>query len=492
MTSTQHDEVAREIKRGFVWLGAASAVARVIDAFSTLVVLWFISREAMGLATLAWSVGVFLESFNGFGMATALVQAPSLDRETLASAFWYTMGIATVLVLSVFVCAPFLSDAWDAPTLTPLIRASSLKLLLVGLALVPLQISNRAMRFDRIAVITTLATLGSALSTIGLAALGFEAWALVLGQICYGVVLVVSAYVVEPYLPAFSFSVARVKPLAAFGARVATSGVLYHLYRNADYFFMGRYLGVAAVGLYRVGFDLAMTPTMTVLNVVNRAALPGYSRLQTNRTALAGAFSWTMRSLCLMLVPVTALLAFTAHDILALVDGGRWIDAADVTACLAWAALLRSLAHLFPPLFHASGRPAFAVYDSLLSAALLSALFIAALTWFGGSHGVIVMGWAWLIAAPLLLAALYAFARTLVPLPLGRIVRALSPGLGGLAALVVLGVSSMYLMPASLHPALTLTARGALFLGGYTVYLRVILGMRLKDILKTTPLPEPS
>lgn len=491
MRDGEEREVASEIKRGFVWLGAASAAARIIDSVSTLAVLWFVTREEMGLATLAWSVSVFLESFNGLGMATALVQTPKLDDELLSSAFWYTLGVAVVLVSGVCAAAPWLAAFWGAPALTPLIRLSTLKLLLVGGALVPLQILNRAMRFERIAAVNTFATLCSALSTTFLAWRGYGAWALVIGQTLHGVAMIVAAYIAQPYWPASRFSGQRVRPLAVFGARVAASGVLYHLYRNADYFFIGRYLGVAAVGLYRVGFDLAMTPTLTVLNVVNRAALPGYARLQTDRDALARAFGWTMRSLGLMLVPVTALLAFCARDVLALVNHGQWIDAAEVTSWLACAALLRAISHLFPQLFHASGLPMLAVYDSLLSMILLSLLFAVGLQWLGPTHGVLVAGWAWAIAAPLLLWVLIVFARKIIVLRAIDLWRSLAAPLGGLTVMGVVGFAALALLPPSMSPALALGIRVSLLLGAYTAYLRFALHTRFSD-LKTLKAPAAS
>src|ERR1700709_1641142 len=118
-------EATGQIKRGFVWLGAASVVTRVLDAVFTLGVLWLVSREQLGLATLAWSVGVFIEAFNGLGIGTALIQAPEVDDGLLSDAFWYTLGVAVLLVAVVWLAAPGLSSVWDNPALVPLIRASA-------------------------------------------------------------------------------------------------------------------------------------------------------------------------------------------------------------------------------------------------------------------------------------------------------------------------------------------------------------------------------
>jgi teichuronic acid exporter len=474
--------VTGQIKRGFVWLGAASLVTRVLDAASTLGVLWLVSKEELGLATLAWSIGVFVEAFNGLGIGTALVQAESLDQRTLSDAFWYALGVAVLLIAGVWLVAPGLASLWGAAALTPLIRASALKLLFVGAGLVPLQLLNRGLKFERIALANTAATFGSGLSTLLLAWAGLGAWAFVLGQLVYGLVIMVSAFALQHFRPQLGFGFARIAPLARFGARAAAANVVYHLYRNADYFIMGRYLGVAAVGVYRVGFELAMTPTVTLLNVVNRAALPAYARLQTDRPALTRALLYTSKSLSLMLAPVTVLLAFGADDLLALIHDGEWRAAGSVTQWLAWAAFLRSLTHLFPQVFYAVGRPSLALFESLASAVVLSLSFVLALAWFGADYGILTVGWAWLVGGAALLVLFFKLTQRVVPLSLRAVWDSLAPASGGLVWLVLLAIGAGWLIPASLPPLWALLTRAAVLGGGYFVYLRLGLHMRFADL----------
>jgi O-antigen/teichoic acid export membrane protein len=480
------EEATGQIKRGFVWLGAASLVTRVLDAVFTLGVLWLVSKEELGLATLAWSIGVFIEAFNGFGISTALIQSKVIEDGQLSDAFWYTMGLAVLLIGLVWVGAPLLSELWGADTLVPLIRASAFKLLFVGAALVPLSLLNRELRFERIALANTCATFTSGASTMLLAWFGAGSWSFILGQLMYGVTIMIAAFALQPFVPGLRFSLSRVRPLALFGARAAGATVVYNLYRNADYFLMGRFLGVAAVGVYRVGFELAMTPTVTLLNVVNRSALPAYARLQTDRAALSRAMLWTSRSLSLMLAPVTVLLAFGAGDLLALINHGEWADAASVTAWLAWAAFLRSLTHIFPQVFYAVGRPSLALFESLASAAVLCLSFALALAMFGTDYGILSVGWAWFVGGALLLVLLIKLTQRVVPLSIAALWQSLKPAGIGFAWLIVIEAALGAVLPSELPPLWAFAARAAMLGVGYMFYLRVGLDMRWSD-LRTRP-----
>ncbi|HEX5659012.1 MAG TPA: oligosaccharide flippase family protein [Polyangiales bacterium] len=480
------DEATGQIKRGFVWLGSASLVTRVLDAVFTLGVLWLVSKEELGLATLAWSIGVFIEAFNGLGISTALIQTKTLEDGQLSDSFWYTMVIALLLITAVWFGAPFLADLWGASSLVPLIRASAFKLLFVGAALVPLSLLNRELRFERIAVANTAATFTSGGTTMLLAWMGAGSWAFILGQLMYGVTIMIAAFSLQPFLPQLRFSMSRVQPLAVFGARAAAATVVYHLYRNADYFIMGRFLGVAAVGVYRVGFELAMTPTVTLLNVVNRSALPAYARLQTDRAALSRAMLWTSRSLSLMLAPITVLLAFGAGDLLALINNGEWADAAKVTSWLAWAAFLRSLTHIFPQVFYAVGRPSLALFESLASAAVLCLSFALALTLYGADYGILSVGWAWFVGGALLLVLLFKLTQRVVPLSLSALWQSLKPAGFGVVWLIVIQAALTLVLPSELPPVWALAVRAAMLGGGYMLYLHFGLHMRWAD-LKSRP-----
>jgi O-antigen/teichoic acid export membrane protein len=471
-----------DIKRGFLWLGAASVVARVLDAGSVLVVMWFVSREQIGLATLAWSVAVFLEAMNGMGLHAALLQAREVSEERLTAAFWYTMAIATFLVAGVALAGPSLAGWFGEPLLAPMLIVATTKLWFVGGALIPLNQLNRATQFERIAAVSTLATLGSGILTVTLAASGLQAWALVIGQVSHGLFTCVGAQVAHPFRPRGAPRLSAIHGDIRFGIKTASASILYNFYRNADYYLIGRILGTGAVGLYRVAFDLAMTPTVAVLTVVNRSALPVYARLSDDLGALRRAFLWTLKSLAILLAPVTAVLFFGAEDLLRWIDKGKWLDAAPMVRWLALAAFVRSIAQTFPPLFQALKRPSLALYEALFTmVVLVSFLGIALLRW-GPAHGPLVATWAWAAMAPLSFLALSLFTRSLIAVSLREIASSAAHALG---ALVVMSASALLfarLARPHLSGWLGALVELSLVLISFALYVRGVMGMSLRTL----------
>jgi O-antigen/teichoic acid export membrane protein len=432
-----------------------------------------------------------LEATSGLGIGTAILQARDVSPARLASAFWFTMGVATLMVLLVSVSSPWLAAWFNAEGLAPLIAVSSLKLWFVSAALLPLTLLNRRTRFREIAAIQTGATLCSALITCTLVVLGYGAWGLVLGQTSHGLITALLSFVISPYRPRGGFTLRESRSDITFGLQVTASSLLYHFYRNVDYYLIGRLLGVGAVGVYRVAFDLAMTPTMAVLGVISRSAVPVFARLNDRVTAVRDAFLWTLGSLGQLLAPVTVALLFLADELLLSIDDGKWIDAAPMVRWLAIAALLRSHAQVFPQIFHALRRPALAMLDSAVTAVIVSSLIGCLLVVYGSEHGAVVAAWGWALAYPLELAMLFVLVRALLEMTPGALAHATRHTLGSIGVMVAAQLGVQASVPALPVWGIVTIKLGVLVVT-YACYLYFIMGVSIaRDIIGRPTAIEP-
>jgi O-antigen/teichoic acid export membrane protein len=471
-----------ELRRGLLWFGSATLLMRLLDLGATLIILQVLSREEMGIAALAWSVVVICEALNGLGVGTALVQAKELSQRQLDSLFWFACGVGVGLGGLMAAIGPAIAAFYDTPVLTSMIGVSALKLVFVGAALVPLQLLARDLRFRGSGVVQTGATALEAISKVALALSGAGAWALVLSNAARGLYVLALVYMLAPFWPRRHFALDEVRPLLRFGARATLSATLFHTYRNADYFFVGRYLGLEALGVYRVAFSLAMTPLEVAMGVVNRVTFPVYARIANDGRMLADAFMRSFRYVLLVLEPIVVLLYFTAEDAVALVAHERWLAAVPAIQVLCWAALLRGLAQLFAPLFQAAGRPEYAVYEAVVSAIVLVSGFWLALERYGGSLSIMSVCIVWIAAYPLLVAIDLLWARRITGIAPRALIANALPVLGGLAAMAPPLYLSASLRAYGLDPAAMLAVEIALGLTAYALYLRFVLGLRLQDL----------
>lgn len=480
-----------ETKRGMWWLGTATAVTRLIDVASSLVILALLTRQDMGTAALVLSAGAVIEAANGFGINYSVVRAKELTKNEEQSLFWCASGIGLLLGGVLVAIAPLVAAEYALPALFPMIAFTGIKHFLVGTALVPQQLLSRHLMFRQAGVVQAAATLGEALAKIVLAALGFGAWAIVIGNVFRAVVLLAIVLAVSDFRPRLHFVWSEASAHLRFGARLAVSAVLVHSYRNADYFLVGRVLGVEALGLYRVAFDLAMQPLEVVINVINRVTFPIYAKLAHDREALKNALLRSTRSMTLLAAPAVAFLFVASEDVLALVTHGRWGAAVPAISVLVWGALIRGAAHLFPLIYVVVGKPAYMLYESVATLVVLVSAFWCSLRFFP-ELGIVSVCWAWVLAYPGLIAMHLAFTRRVTPLRTFEYLRVFLPGVGG--ALFMLGSMSALeaLGIGAAGPLVSVFSYAAVGCGVYAGYLRVVLKIGFGDLVPKKGAPRPA
>ena len=484
MIDAQH-----QMKRGFLWFGSATAVTRIIDLLSTLVILALLSRAEMGVAALSWTVAVVAEAFSGLGVGTSLVQARAINDDELDSLFWFATAVGLGMLVLMAAAGPAIAWYYNEPVLAGMVAVSGLKLVFVSTGLVPLQLMNRELRFKEISALQAISTLGEALTKVGLAALGLGAWALVIANALRGLYLLVGTAAIGRWRPRFHYHFNDIRTHVAFGLRASTSRILFHFYRNADALVIGRMLGMEALGLYRVASEVAMSADEAVLQVVRRVAYPVFARVAHDTHLLAETFLRMTRYLIYLTGPISVFLCFAADDLLAVITTERWRAAAPLVQVLCFGGFLRGLSQLFPELLLAGGRPMLALVDSLVSMVVLFGLFVLAAHLFP-EHRSMAVALAWFVAYPILLVCLNLYARFVVPMGLLVYLRNLGGGLVGMAVVATALFGAQQVTAQLPYAPQRLGVLAAVGFAATAAFLRFGLGMGLRDVLPKAPPKE--
>ena len=402
----EQDKHYKDLRRGFNWLGGATVIAKLIDSATILLVLLFLTKEQVGTASLVVSVGAVVESMSVLGTGEALLQAKSVSRLRLDSLFWFVIGMASLVAVVVLIAAPWIQLLYGASGLAVYFIVIALKQPIVGATLVSLTMMNRALQFERIAIVNTCATFAAALTRLGLAVGGAGAWALVVGFAAHGLYMLIGTQIAKPFVPKLRFRWREVSPLVHFGVRAFTWNLMHQLIRNIDFMLVGWFYGLSQLAIYRVAFDIAMEPAVAVGAVVNRTAFPVFARIAEAKEHLRQVFNWSTRRIAVLVSPLMVALILAADPLTALIHDGQghsYAAAALPLQLLAAAALLRVNLQLIDPLLLATGRPGTAMRLSAATLLLLSVGILVAGLHFQGRAGVIAVSAVWLAVYPLLL-----------------------------------------------------------------------------------------
>lgn len=319
----------------------------VLQIGITALLARLLTPSDFGLVAMAGLFLRFGQYFAQMGAGQAVVQKSELSSGDMHTAFTSALLIGAAFCGMFVVLAPLAGALFpNTPGVVTVARVMSLTFVIGGLTASTQGLLQRRFAFRAIAL-TEIGSfvLGYAFVGLALAFSGFGAWSLVAASLGQGV-LAAAAYIffcrrdIGLGLNARSF-----RAIYAFGWRVSLIGFGEFIASNLDTLWTGHFLGSRATGLYTRATNLATVP-LNLLNVsLSRVLLPGFSRIQFERTRLKSVYLATITVSGAIVMPLAWGLAGASHEVVATLLGNQWLAAVPVLAILSLAAPFSLLAH---------------------------------------------------------------------------------------------------------------------------------------------------
>jgi PST family polysaccharide transporter len=460
--------------RGTLWTYASTFSGKLLVLISTVILARLLLKEDFGVAGYALVIIGILDVLSDLGVGAALIYYKD-DPEATDTAFWLGLGIALALFASVWVAAPLAGAFFDDERVVAATRVLALTFPLTALSNIHNTLLQKRLQFRRKFVPDLAQAVAKGVISIALALLGLGAWSLILGQVGGTALAVVAYWWAVGWRPSLHFSTRLAPRLLRYGSNIVATNGLGMLLLNADYLFVGRYLGAAALGAYMLAFRIPELLISRLCGMLGRVMFPVYARIRDEDGALANGFLLTLRYLTMITVPLALGLALVAEPLVLAVFGARWSDAIPVMQAIALYTLLRSLAFNIGDVYKAQGRPGILTRLALLRAAVL----LPGLWWAASGRGSIVaVAWVQVVVALGSTVLSLVIAARLLALPFGDILAALRPSLAG-GALMATGVLlALRAIPDAPAGAQLVTATSA----GVLVYALALWSLHRDDV----------
>jgi len=231
-----------------------------------------------------------------------------------------------------------------------------------------------------------------------LAILDYGPWSLVYGglsQACLAT-MALMAVVRHSLRPLLGRS--ELRDLFGYGIGATLSGVVNYVALNGDSFIVGRWNGLASLGLYSRAYSLMNTPFTHVSRVMSSVLFPALAKVQTEPERMRRAYLLVTQLTAMVAGPVMAVMAVTAPHLVTTLYGPQWLGTVLPLQILCGASYFRALYHLGGIVAHSAGR----VYSELLCQVIYATLVIVG-AMIGSRHG--LPG----VAAGVAMAILYMF-----------------------------------------------------------------------------------
>ncbi len=351
------ESLSKKVVRGGMWVFALRFTNRGLGFIRTIILARLLAPEDFGLLGIAMLAIATLETFSQTGFQAALIQKKE-NVESYLDTAWTVSAIRGVLLfLILFFSAPLVAKFFNSPQATLVIKVIAVSTLLSGFRNIGIIFFQKDLEFNKQFFYELSATLVDLTIAITLAFMLRNVWALVWGGVAANFVRLFMSYVLHPYRPHVRFDKGEFKELFGFGKWVLGSSILIFLITQGDDVFVGKMLGVTALGFYQMAYLISNLPATEITHVISQVTFPAYSKVQNDIQGLGKAYLDVLKLIAFVSIPMAGGIFILAPEFTKIFLGDKWMPMVPAMQVLALWGLIRSIGATQGPIFQAVGKP---------------------------------------------------------------------------------------------------------------------------------------
>lgn len=319
------EELREAAAQGVRWSAVARPAIEIIQLGSIVILARLIAPAEFGRYAIALIAAEVANLVVGGGLGAALVQRERLSRSHLQAGMALGLLAGLALAALTLVAASLIVTPIFGMRTALFVRLMAPLCLVSALATVPMATLRRRMAFRRLSVVEVLGALARAAVCIGLAIIGLNGEALVIGALAGALTVAVIAWISAPPPPP-RLHRAAARELMDYGLPASLATISWVGFSNVDYAIIGARLGALQTGFYFRAYTLAVEYQGKLGVVMTQVGFPVLARTRSaaDRTQL---YRQMIRLLTIVLFPLLVLLAIAAPVVVPLLFGPRWTPA---------------------------------------------------------------------------------------------------------------------------------------------------------------------
>ncbi len=313
-----------KVTGGLIWTFGERITAQLVSTVVGIILARVLSPEHYGVISI---VTVFITFFNVFvtsGFCSAIVQKKEVDQSDYDTAFAIGLCISIIAYLILFFTAPVISDFYEMPILTNVIRVMSIRLPLAALNSIQQAYVRRKMEFKKFFISTSFGTVISGIVGILLAVKGAGVWALVIQYLTNTTIDSIVMWFVSGWRPKGKISLIKAKGIFSFGWKILASDLVATLEADIKSLVIGKSFGSSELAFYDQGKKYPALIVNNINSSINKVMLPAYSRSQDNFIALKSMLRKSIRIGLFILAPIMIGMAAVSNNFVTVILTEKW------------------------------------------------------------------------------------------------------------------------------------------------------------------------
>jgi len=289
-----------------------------------------LSPQDFGLMAMVTVVTGFYDLFTSAGLSTASIQKVTVTDEQFSTLFWINIVVGIALSLLCLLTAPMLAKFFHEPRVFGITAAMSAGFLINAAGVQHTALLSRQLRYVALTVIEVTALSISIAVGIGMALADFGYWALAGSALALTSCITIGVWLASGWMPGRPRWDGEIRSMLGFGGIVTLNSVVIYFAYNLEKVLLGRFWGASPLGIYGRAYQIINIPTANINAAVGGVAFSALSRLQQDPVRYKRYFLKSYSLITSLTIPITIFSALHAQDIILVVLGPNWSEAAVV------------------------------------------------------------------------------------------------------------------------------------------------------------------
>ncbi len=299
-------------------------------SFASFVVFIVLARlldpAEFGTFALAQAAFQFFLTLVTSGFTDVAIQRSQLSEDLADTLFWSNLAIAFLASAMLIFGASSYAGALQAPAAGHVLSALAPALPIEALAAIHMARALKGFGHRVIALRTLTSTSLGGVLAITAAFMGAGVWSLVIQVWVTALLNVGFAWRAYPWRPRLRFSYSALAPVLPLYGSVVFTRLLASLMLRIPELVVGRVLGTASLGYYRVAWRLMDMISQTVLQPLGNVAFPALAHLQMDIRRFADAYTQLLGAGAIVTCPLFFGGGVLADALVPALFGHQWAE----------------------------------------------------------------------------------------------------------------------------------------------------------------------
>ncbi len=335
-----------------------SGYSAVLGLISNLVLTIVLPPATFGVYIITLSIISFLNYFSDIGLAASLVQKKEITDDDIYTTFTIQQILILSLIILGFLLTNVIKNFYGLPgDAVYLYWALLLSFFFSSLKTIPSILLERKVHFQKIVLVqivenTLFYIFVSIFAMMGLGLMSFT-YSVLIRSIAGTIFM----YSISFWAPGFYISRKSMRELLSFGIPFQTNTLLALIKDELITLFLGRILGLTAVGYIGWAKRWAEAPIRIIMDNISRILFPVFARLQGDNEKISGLIQKILRYQTLLLAPLYVGAVLLMDRIVEIIPKyNKWEPALPIFYLICISAFLTSFSTPFINLFNAMGK----------------------------------------------------------------------------------------------------------------------------------------